>query len=472
MPDRFDIAVNDLVRFEQDPVADTVDRELANANGNSTFDIDETAVSRTAQSLASIFDSIQPPTEVDPLSSEQRGRQRELSVRADRLQEIPRSDQPIARRIEGNPYSIEIGPGLRNLAGAVANRERQARVQGDPQRVERAERRAGSIEEEINDIAEQLRQTDDPREERRLRRKFNRLDRRRGRVENRADRYRGFAGELSELNRQEELAEQARETERERVGQRTEFVAGQVGEIMGSQRDVAEKKEIESTLHQNRISLEQERQRGRIAVQNLRGTASSAQGRAEYTSAVNNYARTNLEYAKNFDDEIAFLRKQMLDLSITDQSGDEQIQAEYDHYQERIEELTEKKNQALKETMQIYENSSVLAEGTRVRRKPTENQKELFLGFAEIGASESQLRAMADGMGVEFDLESLGLVRTAPEEGYSVGYFAEQTGLSEEEYVQTFADEEGISVERARELLEEQIEALNSGDVDDQSVEP
>ncbi len=169
------------------------------------------AIERENDPLAvNLYEMAQQYFGKDPyISEDEKSVLHQLNQRANRLgpMNMARYGEVGGGAIPGNPYSVDrrgLFTGLNNLAVGLINRERNRRVEGDPKAVARAERRASTLNKEL----EGIRNKENPSESDMKR--AERLEKRINRQERRAGRYTGFKETLDGL-RQLQTKEDARQ---------------------------------------------------------------------------------------------------------------------------------------------------------------------------------------------------------------------------------------------------------------------
>ena len=158
-------------------------------------------MSSGVDALTELANQIHPG--VDPLTSDQEARMRELSSRYRRLQPIEAKTpgEMSGAAIPGNVHSVDtrgIQAGAQNVLAALVNRERQRRVEGDPKAVEKHTDRAKEYRQSAEDRLGGL-QTPGAEMvlDRKERRRYDRDIAGAERSDKMAERYGGFADELN-----------------------------------------------------------------------------------------------------------------------------------------------------------------------------------------------------------------------------------------------------------------------------------
>lgn len=507
-----------ILQEEQDPVKEAVRQELDNVGVNFQSGeepqpprFDDPA--KLTQDLQSVYNAVRPRQEVDSLTEEEQQKQSRLQRRRQRLSPIGLTNQPISQRIQGNPFSVTIGSGLRNLAAAAINRERQRRRFGDQEAVDTAKQRIGNLQTRMDDISKQIAQTDDERELRRLNRKQDRLQRRMSRAQERQQRYSGFEDELTGLEEQEAEAEAAREYNLERQKDRAEFVADNVAKAMQEQQKTRGEIAQENLESFNKYQLQDRLYELKEGLEQAKNNLGSASGRREYASAVNSYARTFLQMADTYQSDIDAARSLIEDRGYqsgkyyytqeqkeagqvpegvpdeliappeVDEYSDQMGDPQYLQLQQQIEQARKEKQAVLNQGLKIYENSTVLDENTRVLRPPTEQDKDRVRKMKEHGFDDEQIKSFAKGLGFKYDpseFSDAGGTETGGDNNQdkppalqvgpdttvddALGFYTKQYDMSEEQFLRNVMQNQNLDTEEeARNYLQQKLEQVRSG---------
>ena len=302
---------------------------------------------------------------VDPLTSDQEARMRELSSRYRRLQPIeaktPADMQGAA--IPGNVHSVDtrgIQAGAQNVLAALVNRERQRRVEGDPKAVEKHTRQAQEYRQSAEDRLGGL-QTPGAEMvlDRKERRRYDRDIARAERSDQMAERYGGFA---DELNSYMETVAQGKATEENRQKFMEKFLpelfkaqtenVRQKGQTERTREQTASREKVATAANESRERVAKMNNQARISVAGLRGGINALESNVPSAASVGELRQYITAFSEEAEAAKKAIDRQIRELpSLPRKATEEQRQAR----QAEINEFEKEKAEFDKELSRLRE---------------------------------------------------------------------------------------------------------------------